>query len=159
MKYPTIRNAVHYLTYRYCIVPINPDGTLPWEDKASAADHLTYFDFPTKQYPYYITRVGKLLLKRLEGWYEMDRLAAKFTLEDLVFFTTTKEKKESIFMKPNRFVKPKKRTIPKERGFKDAEARSKAENAYVDENKTHTHHNHGSQAASQPWNALKRSGY
>ncbi len=131
MKYPTIRSAIRYLTYRYAIVPLNPDGTLPWEEEKDQKD-LKFFDFPTKQYPYYITRVGKMLLKRLEGWYEMDRLAAKFKVKDFIFFTTTKKKAESIFMKPNRFVKPKRRTLPKVRGFKNQEAREEAENAYAD---------------------------
>ena len=136
MKYPTIRSAVHYLTYRYAIVPVNTDGTLPWEEGETGPEGKQFL-FPTKQYPYYITRMGKMMLKRLEGWYEMDRLATKFTIEDMIYFTTTKDKADSIFLKPNRFVKAKARTAPKWRGFKSEEVRNRAENAFVGEDNEH----------------------
>ena len=114
LKYPTIQRMVTYLGYRYSITPLNPDGTLPWEGGTHAKDN-TIFSFPTKQYPYYITRAGEYYLGLLEKLEEVDQLAKKFMIEDYmrVLGTKTQDEAESIFLKPNRFVKTRARTVPK----------------------------------------------
>jgi hypothetical protein len=84
---------------------------------------------------YYITRVGRLLLKRLEGWYEMDRLAKKFTVQDFKFFLSTKASPNSIFIKPNRFMKLRERTAPRPRKPMTEKERHRAEHAFTDEEK------------------------
>ena len=137
MKYPTILSAINYLIYRYSIIPVNPDGTVPWE-ATPADDTMKFFDFASKQYPYFITRAGRLLLGRLEGWTEMDRLADKFTVED--YFSLTQDTPDSLFLKPDRFLKPnrfmknqRKRNVPRPRNPMTPEKKKRIANAFTDD--------------------------